>query len=52
MGIEVMAFLILEQVAAFSRFLEQNAGLILGTSLFFILSATGAITLVRRWRSE
>jgi hypothetical protein len=52
MGLEVMAFLILELIATVSIFVEQNAGLILVTSLFLILSATGAITTMRRWRSE
>jgi hypothetical protein len=52
MGIEMIFFLILGQLVEASVFLEQNAGLILGTSLFLILSATGAITVVRRWRSE
>jgi hypothetical protein len=52
MGIEMIFFLILGQLVEASVFLEQNAGLILGTSLLLILSATGAITTMRRWRAE
>jgi hypothetical protein len=52
MGIEILAFLILEQLAGLSSFLEQNAGLIMATSSFVVLTATGSITVLRRWRSE
>jgi hypothetical protein len=52
MGIEMVALVIFAQLVEASVFLEQNAGLLVGTFLILILSATGSITVVRRWRSE
>jgi len=52
MGIEMVALVILAQLVEASVFLEQNAGLLVGTFLFLLLFATGSITVVRRWREE
>ena len=52
MGIEMVLFLILAQLAEASVFLEQNFAPLLATSLFVILSTSGSITALRRWRAE
>jgi hypothetical protein len=52
MGIEMVALVIFAQLVEASVFLEQNAGLLVGTFLFLFLFATGSITVVRRWREE
>jgi hypothetical protein len=52
MGIEMILFLVLGQLVEASVFFEQNAELLVGTFLFFLLFATTSITVVRRWRAE
>ena len=52
MGIEMILFLVLGHLVEASIFLEQNFGYLLATSLFVILSTSGSITALRRWRSE
>jgi hypothetical protein len=52
MGIEMVLLLIFGQLVEASMFLEQNFAPLLATSLFVILSTSGSITVLRRWRSE
>ena len=52
MGLEMIFFLIFGQLVEASMFLEQNFAPLLATSLLVILSTSGSITVLRRWRSE
>jgi hypothetical protein len=52
MGIEIIFLLVFAQLIELSELLRQNAALVFFLSLFLVLSLTGAITTVRRWRGE
>jgi hypothetical protein len=52
MGIEMILFLVLGQLVEASMFLEQNFAPLLATTLLVVLSTSGSITVLRRWRSE
>ena len=52
MGLEIIGIVIFARLMELSELLRENAGLLIFTSVFTVLWASGIITVVRRWEGR